>query len=357
MRLESFICELLYEHDCVVLPEFGGLVANYRSARLNRRTHVILPPSKHIGFNRNLRSNDGLLCSHVAAVAGISYKEASAKLDEVIGSYQKQLQENGRLVLDKIGVFFNDKSGQIQFIPDEQENFLLSSYGLGPVQLKFVEQEVEKEETPLIPITDHRRSMSGWKIAAAIAIPLLLAGSLLVNNQLKHSGNFNFASLNPFHKTNITSVYEPTTLTYTPRLDETTSSLKDVLKESEGNVKYDFVSGVVSSDGIEIENIRPIAKPVTTEVKKDTEPIRDAIKHEERSGSFALIGGAFQIEENAQNFLNKLKQDGFDAAFAGKKDGLQLVAYGFYSSRAEAARALKSIQVSGGHAWIRKGGN
>ena len=56
----------------------------------------------------------------------------------------------------------------------------------------------------------------------------------------------------------------------------------------------------------------------------------------------------------AENFLQKLKTDGFDASFAGKKDGLQLVAYGVYSSKAEAKKALQNIKQSGGNAWIRR---
>ena len=37
MRLDLFLAELLYDHDCVIVPGFGGLVANYRPAKLNER--------------------------------------------------------------------------------------------------------------------------------------------------------------------------------------------------------------------------------------------------------------------------------------------------------------------------------
>jgi hypothetical protein len=141
MRLEPVICDLLYDHDCVVLPEFGGLVANYRSARLNRRTHVIQPPSKHIGFNRHLKDNDGLLVQHTAKLFNLSFQDASEKIRHQIASYQQTLNQSGRLVLEHIGVFFRDTSGQLQFIPDEEENFLTSSYGLRPVQLRYIEQQ------------------------------------------------------------------------------------------------------------------------------------------------------------------------------------------------------------------------
>lgn len=355
MRLEAFISELLFEHDCVVLPDFGGLVANYRSARLNTKTHIISPPSKHIGFNRNLKNNDGLLTNHISAVLGISYKDASLKIEECIRDYQIKLQKDGRLVLDRIGVFFQDKIGQLQFIPEEQENYLLSSFGFSPVQLKFVEQEEVKIETNIVPIQSEKRKMAIWKIAAAIALPVIILSSVFLSNR-SADDHFSLASLNPFHNEKIVTGFESHSYSFhTDQTSENENLLADHLNSAEGNIRFDFVNGVVSENGIEIKNIKPKPIPaVSTEVSSDTNPIYDAVKKAERNGSYALIGGAFQIRENAENFLQKLKADGFEASFAGKKDGLQLVAYGVYSSKAEAKKALQNIKQSGGHAWIRK---
>lgn len=353
MRLEAFICELLYDHDCVVLPDFGGLVANYRAARLNRRTHIVVPPSKHIGFNRNLRANDGLLVNQVAEMTGLTYKEAVLKVEETIADYQRQLQKDGRMVLEKIGVFFKDKSGQLQFIPDEQENFLLSSYGLGPVQLKYIEQEMETEETPIVPIQDERRKIAAWKIAAAIVIPLLFAGSLLVRNQIKEEGKFTLASLNPFHQAVVNADYEPNA--YKLSSEKSGTTLSESLENAAGNVIYDFTTNSISEKGIEIENAKPnTAEPVSTEVKKEANPIKEVTTRNESVSGYAVIGGAFSVSENADKFLKKLQNDGFEARFVGKKDGLQLVAYGVYSSKSDAMTALANVRNSGASAWITK---
>ncbi|NLA48282.1 MAG: hypothetical protein GX876_02335, partial [Bacteroidales bacterium] len=61
MDITSFIRELLFSHDCVIVPGFGGFVGNYAPARIDRATSTFYPPSKQISFNRNLRNNDGLL--------------------------------------------------------------------------------------------------------------------------------------------------------------------------------------------------------------------------------------------------------------------------------------------------------
>ena len=61
-----YISELLFFHDCVILPNFGGLVGNPQSAKLNKTTGILSPPSKQILFNANLKTNDGLLITHIS---------------------------------------------------------------------------------------------------------------------------------------------------------------------------------------------------------------------------------------------------------------------------------------------------
>ena len=51
--ISKYISELLFLHDCVIIPEFGGFVGNNKSAVLNEITRTISPPSKEILFNPN----------------------------------------------------------------------------------------------------------------------------------------------------------------------------------------------------------------------------------------------------------------------------------------------------------------
>jgi hypothetical protein len=357
MRLEAFISELLYEHDCVVLPDFGGLVANYRSARLNRKSHVIAPPSKHVGFNRNLRNNDGLLINHVAGTMNISFSEAQKLVNQVIGSYEQKLAADGRLVLDGIGLFFKDRGDQLQFIPDEQENYLLSSYGLTPVQLKFVEEEVghtSENETPVIQLAPVKRTHRGLRIAAVLAIPLAIGGLILIGKNLPGNERFNLASLNPFQRYEVIA-------NYSAKVNMPSDAPQMIIQNplakwaagDEGTVKFDFVNCEPSVDGIVVIRNEIVAPPESTRVEPEANPVRQELKTT-AARRYAVIGGAFGVPENAENFLQKLRNDGFDAAIAGKKDGLTLVAYGFYASRKEAQQAMNNIRSGGGSAWIRR---
>jgi len=356
MRLEVFIAELLYHHDCVVLPGFGGLVANYKSAVLNSHSHIVSPPAKQVGFNRHLKNNDGLLASHIASTLQIEYKQGLQLLEYEIVEYNTILSNEGRVSLKNIGLFYNDKSGSLQFMPDEQENFLLSSYGLKSLQLKPVKQQViSSAETLIVTADKSQKSHHGWKVAAAIAIPLMIGASLLVNNKIKHGDNFNFASLNPFAQKKSASEYLPRVEAKADQ-QQLISELPVVApwphSTNRGIVKYNFLNDRTEEEGISVrvEEKNVEVNPKSNQTKENRETIKNSVR-----GKFAVIGGAFSIKENANKFLEALKGQGFDAHFVGTKDGLQLVAYGMYDTKVEAENALRNIRNNDNRsAWIRR---
>ena len=84
----EYISDLLFLHDCVIIPDFGGFICNYKSAYIDDESGLICPPSKDILFNRNLTHNDGLLVSWIAGKENISYEKATSQLMRDLGSIQ-----------------------------------------------------------------------------------------------------------------------------------------------------------------------------------------------------------------------------------------------------------------------------
>ena len=82
----EYISDLLFLHDCVIIPDFGGFICNYKSAYIDDESGLICPPSKDILFNRNLTHNDGLLVSWIAGKENISYEKATSQLMRDLGS-------------------------------------------------------------------------------------------------------------------------------------------------------------------------------------------------------------------------------------------------------------------------------
>ena len=75
MKISSYIFELLQSHDCVIVPNFGALVARNISAKISSDGSKIFPPNKELSFNKNLVKNDGLLINAISSNENISYNK------------------------------------------------------------------------------------------------------------------------------------------------------------------------------------------------------------------------------------------------------------------------------------------
>lgn len=130
MDISAYISRLLYDHDCVIIPGLGGFVCNYKPAEIHPIHHTLTPPSKAVSFNRNLKSNDGLLINYISNVANLSFDKAAEMVSNWVSSSIILLKKNDEVVISKVGRLFNDIESNLQFTPDESVNYLKASFGL-----------------------------------------------------------------------------------------------------------------------------------------------------------------------------------------------------------------------------------
>ena len=71
ISVEELIGDLLLRNNCVIVPSFGGFVANQSAAIIDYRNGIITPPRKSVLFNRQLINNDGLLIKELSFVNNI----------------------------------------------------------------------------------------------------------------------------------------------------------------------------------------------------------------------------------------------------------------------------------------------
>ncbi len=184
MDVTAFIKELLFGHDCVIIPGFGGFIGNYTPARIDKSTNTFYPPLKQISFNRNLNNNDGLLIGRISSSSGLNYADARNIVDEFVSGTRRKLEKGEKVVFDNIGIFKNNQEGNIQFEPDKSVNYYLDSYGLESFQcLPLAGYDVRKriiKQNDKDPVAQVSIRKILWR--AAIIVPLL---SLLVVVPLK----------------------------------------------------------------------------------------------------------------------------------------------------------------------------
>ncbi|MDP5011107.1 MAG: hypothetical protein NWQ47_07765, partial [Crocinitomicaceae bacterium] len=84
ISVEQLIGDLLLRHNCVIVPTFGGFVANQTSAVIDYTNGVMSPPKKSLMFNRQLVNNDGLLVAEFAANNNLTYDESKSTIDQLV---------------------------------------------------------------------------------------------------------------------------------------------------------------------------------------------------------------------------------------------------------------------------------
>lgn len=318
MNIEQFISDLLYEHDCVIIPGLGGFIGNYTPARVNPIHHTFFPPCKSLLFNINLKQNDGLLANRIVQNKMIPYEEAMHFIRSFVNHCNSLLKEEKKIRLENIGTIYTDNKGTLQFDQDKEVNYLMESYGLTsfislPIQRNGIHKGLEKKiSSYVIPSSRKKRSFTkSFKWAAFLALPIGAAVILSITN---------FDKLK-----NIPVSYSSLLYTATSTVSPPVPSPKK-MKMSIQPSGQPLVS---ASDESPVPEIRP-ARIVPHEVSK----------------LFGIIVGAFRIPENAERLVTDLRQQGQDASiFDETKTGLSRVSIQNFSNRDEALTALVIIRA------------
>lgn len=319
----AYIRELLFSHDCVILPSFGGFIGNYTPARIDSTTNTFSPPVKAISFNRNLSNNDGLLISRISADRGIGYADSKRLVEEYVEDVRRRLKKGERVNFDLVGHFHNNSEGNVQFEPDRDSNYLLDSYGLGTFTREPVEgYDITKRVT-------HRQDLSSrpvisrkmvWR--AAIAVPFIAA---MIIVPLKTDLFRNNASLNPLARTEMEEMARPLTVdkavNIEPAYIETEKSLADeVLPENtEPEVAVEVIDAPVSTEG---------------------------------AGVYFLVTGSFRTESNAVRQQKELAGKGYSADISRASNGYYRVSATSYGTYSEASDAKKVVSEDFPGTWI-----
>ena len=212
--LEDILIELLHKHECVVVPAFGGFIAKQKSAFVDFESGLIHPPFREIGFNIQLRSNDGLLVNQFATEYQLEYTASLDAVGQQVATWNEALRQGKQVSIPKIGNFKKDLEGNIQFEQDRSFNLLMSAYGLelvGFIPAKPLVSEGEKA-------VKNNRQLWKYAAAAAIAIPIAFYSIWIpVKTPALESGMFSYQDFNPF-KTQNENTYTETQIDL-PRIE------------------------------------------------------------------------------------------------------------------------------------------
>ncbi|ASV32606.1 HU domain-containing protein [Maribacter cobaltidurans] len=316
MVIESYISELLYRYNCVVVPSFGAFLTQKSSARINDITNTFFAPAKSISFNEQLSSNDGLLVSYIAEAEKTSFEDILSKIEGVTKIWKSKLNAGEKLSLKNIGLLWVNSEGRIQFQPFYEVNYLTSSFGLTsfksiPVTREVLKEEVEaiEEKIPFI-ISPEKREKTSFRPYLKYAAIILLAISVgFTGYQVFNNGMQSQQVVREDVKKEIDRQIQEATFFNTKPLELPT-------------VNVDAVS--------------------TSEAK-----INNAAKHH-------IVAGAFRVKANADRKIESLQNKGYKAAYYGTNAyGLHMVTYDRFVDPKEALSELRRIKrTESKDAWL-----
>lgn len=291
MEISQYIKEILLLNDCVIIPEFGGFVANYKPATVEN--NQFFPPAKEIAFNNKLVSNDGLLINFISEAEEIDYFSAKQKLDSFVEETLLNLERNRNVYFDGIGYLHYDSRENLQFEPQLKQNLLVESYGLQNFSYeKLYQRQMPKpaakvEYNEAVPVIFEKRKFK----KLVVAVPLLIAMALI---PMKHN--------------------------------------KEYLAKSDMGMWETLMQSTPTT-------------PAPVQEQTAEENTTAVVVAQPQNLKYFIIGGSFKSEENANKYLRQLSEKGYSGKDLGIYNGLHRVAMVGFATMEEAQKELNSMLV------------
>lgn len=406
--INELISELLYAHDCVVIPNFGGFLLQYVPASIHPVQHIFTPPSRTVAFNAALKVNDGILAKYVASAFNITYHDALEKLRIFSAECQLHLRLHRSLTFSGIGTLKLDNHDLIDFHPIEGGNYLADAFGLpvftSPAILRSNEQRVSRPAPQDRKIPSKRRSIPNAVRWVFIVLPVLAVTSWLLYQSFKGPefildqatmvpgmeslamvpkpqkpiikqtpSNQNEAKADQDRSNNAETSTASTAKVVEPPKDEIKVETKPKVNDTKTD-KQETRPTKQSADlstahynekkSVAKNEVKTVSVPKSKPVKVSDALVKEPSKTSEKSQNtvaqaskgFHVIAGCFASEENAKKFVADAKSKGFGALVLDKsKNGLFRVSAGVSSSQKEAEKLLERVNsglTKGG--WIVK---
>ncbi len=307
MDINKYIKELIIKNECIILSGFGGFETHYKPAHLDNVTGKLVPPSKQVVFRPDYKKDNGVLVHFVAGKEGIALDKAYEIIDDFIGNIVYKLDIGGSYVLEGLGKFIKHSDGRLVFMPSEDENFLIDSYGLSEVSIPRKEKKEDRVvvEDQSLETNDVKRSYKVLYLVTIIAV--ILSGMIILI--------YKFDLFNKLERlitnTEILKSKEPE---------------KIVFGQKRLSASEDSIAGTISSNIDESTVKEKALYYEEQEPEKITEPEMTSIVHPGGEKKYVIVAGSFHAETYAVDFSRQLQYKGYKPIIIQTENGLYRVA-------------------------------
>lgn len=365
--LAQHIETLLLEHDCVIIPGFGGFISNYEEAQYHTDNgNVFMPPHRSIGFNQQLQINDGLLVQSYMSACDASYPAAHLQMEKEIEQMASQLELDGEYDFGAVGKLTKGLGEIISFDKSSSNIEAPSLFGLDSLSVMPVKSIIEKREIEAkmqaasigIGKTDNKedddiltndkkqevviRLNQRWidfGISVAAAVLLFFGISYTAMKDVATESDTVIAATYPvpnsqhMNNGNIMQAKEVA-------INKAAQKGKEVAgTNATAATKQESVASHNTTANPEQEHV---ANHNAT--KADNENATKATQENKAQLAYTIVLASYVGKANAEEYVNQLGKKGFNEAQYVRKGKVGRVIYSDYTTEQEAQNALASLR-------------
>ena len=357
IELSRHIERLLLENDCVILPEIGGFIAHYVPAKWVTEENRFFPPTRVIGFNPQLKINDGLLVQSYMTTYGINFATANKQVEKLLQNLVKSLHEEGQVCLPRIGELKYSIEGTYNFVAYDNSIVTPHLYGLSSFEIKELSKETESKKSPFLPVKvpKHRsfrtrRSLS--YLLRGVAMTILVFSLFLFSTPIENTEvvSIDYARLSPDM---LFKQIEKQSLVVNPVKIHTAVTKQNTVKPHHSKP---FVAKRQKGASIHTASAPTVAKVSTDTQQGTTEQTARQVNSQTQSisMSYHIIVASLATKDDAESMVKDLIRHGFTGAKAIFGDGKKRVCIQSYATLNEAQAGLKEFRQNDAYqqAWI-----
>lgn len=326
---------LLHDHDCLVIPGLGGFLAHPVAARFDADKGEWIPPGRDVVFNPKLTVRDGLMEQEIRRATGCSTDAAGALIDREVDAIRQALSAGNQVEFPGLGRLFQQADGLSGFAAEPRIGERYAAPGLG--RIPWVDLDAAAAEQDARPTVDVEepvsteseedtpiRTLGPWKtavrVAAVLALPLVIAGSLVWGPQ----GATGFSLFSPG---------AGTPSPFAPRIEGEDIRFPQLEAEP-----LPFVHAGVPDLVPVTEASMPVPRP---------QAISSGCSHH-------VIAGTFGEAARAAELARRFQALGYASALLPGPNGMQRVSAGCFDRAADAAAFRRSLIDHHGfqQAWV-----
>ncbi|WP_294630780.1 SPOR domain-containing protein [uncultured Bacteroides sp.] len=358
IELAKHIEVLLLENDCVIVPGFGGFVAHYAPATHLKEENLFLPPNRTIGFNSQLKLNDGVLVQSYMSAYDTSFADANRIVEKEVGKFIELLHKEGKAHLENIGEIHYNIYGNYEFIPYDFKITTPFLYGLDSFEM-YELSILQQKEKPSISANPEKEkktyeisiNRAFLRNAAAMiaAVVLFFAFSTPVENTDVQKNNY--AQLLPGE---LFEQIEKQSVAITP-VPVKNNVVAQQNKKSSTSPKTSSPQEQLTAN--KVQTSRPIVvKEVKVAKQKATPTPAPASAKPQASTNHPyhiIVAGGISTKD-AEAMVNQLKAKGFAEAKVLNTDGKVRVSIRSFENREEATKQLLEVRKNENYknAWL-----